>query len=69
MKSFPIIVQFPDNYSDVDVLHSIVNNLPIGDYMNIGIHFSVNNVLNDQLKERLNQLGLMELAKPSNVKS
>jgi len=69
MKSFPIIVEFPDNFQDVDVLHSIVGNLPIDSYEQVGIRFRTNPVLNDQLKARMQQLGLLNLAKPSKTKS
>ena len=68
MKTFPILVEFPDNFSDVDVLHSIVGNLPINSYEQVGIRFRTNPVLNEQLKERVKELGLLEYVKQQSSK-
>ena len=69
MKTFPIIVEFPDNYEDVDVLMSIAGNLPINSYEEVGIRFKTNTVLTERLKVRQQQVGLMSMAHPSKTKS
>jgi hypothetical protein len=48
MKTFDIKIKYDDNYSDVEVLQSIMGNIDIGLYERIGIRFSVER----DLKER-----------------
>ena len=48
MKTFDIKIKYDDNYSDVEVLQSIMGNIDIGLYERIGVRFSVER----DLKER-----------------
>lgn len=48
MKEFDIKITYDPRYSDVDVLRSIIGNIDIGLYEQIGIRFSVGH----DLKER-----------------
>lgn len=63
MKHFPIVVEFPDNYEDVDVLYNIMCNLPMNSYEQVGIRFKTNPVLNDRLSKRVEEMGLQEFFK------
>lgn len=69
MKTFTIFVQFPDNFSEEEVLYDIANRLPLNSYKEVGIDVRVNNILAARYENYLKQIGLMSMAHPSKTKS
>lgn len=51
-KSFWIIVEHDDKYSDADVLRDIMSNIDVDIYKELGIKFKID----EELKKRYNKL-------------
>ena len=69
MKTIPIFVEFPDNFSEEEVLYSIFNNIPMDKYADIGIRFKTNSVLAASYRNYLNHIGMLSLSQPVKTKS
>ena len=69
MKTFPIVVEFPDEFKEEDVLYNIMSNLDFEGYEKVGIRFKTNPVLTAKYQRLMETLGLISVVQPSKIKT
>lgn len=69
MKTFPIVVEFPDDFKEEDVLYNIMSNLDFEGYENVGIRFKTNPVLTAKYQRLMETIGLISVVQPSKIKT
>lgn len=69
MKTFPILVEFPDNLKEEEVLYNIMSHLPLDSYEGIGVRFRTTNVITEKYNNYMKNIGLLSLTQPSKTKS
>lgn len=58
-KSFKITVEYPDKYEAADILESVMGNIDIKNYENVGVKFKIPHWLNVERKEYLKKKGII----------